>query len=238
MEVVKKALSHHTDDLIPLEKLVELLEHLNILTAIPTSRTDGTQERNFFMPCVLRSARSSELLVHLKTSDPPPLMLRYECGYVPVGVFPAMLTNLASQKLADWKMIDENLRKNKVSFYVGEDCNIVTLLSHSQYFEIVISRNEHFKAPVESVCAHVREVIQSTLSTVTSAMNYHFSMEYQFCFECPTHPGREHLCVLDKEGAKNMWCLQNLRKKVPVPLEARHKVWFAYKPGTKGMCHH
>ena len=233
-EEVKEALSRHTDDLIPLEKLVELLQRLNILTVILTSRADGTTERNFFMPCVLRSARASDLSVPLKPSDPAPLMLRYECGYVPMGVFPAMITNLASQRLEDWHMIVEDLRKNRVKFYVGDDCDTVTLLSHPWFLEIVISRNASSDAPVavESVCASVRRVIQSTLRTVTSSMNSPFSMQYQFGFECPTHPGRQHLCVLPKEGAKNMWCLLNRRKRIPVALQPCHKVWFAIAEST------
>ena len=233
-EEVKEALSRHTDDLIPLEKLVELLQRLNILTVILTSRADGTTERNFFMPCVLRSARASDLSVPLKPSDPAPLMLRYECGYVPMGVFPAMITNLVSQRQEDWQMIVEDLRKNRVKFYVGDDCDTVTLLSHPWFLEIVISRNASSDAPVavESVCASVRRVIQSTLRTVTSSMNSPFSMQYQFGFECPTHPGRQHLCVLPKEGAKNMWCLLNRRKRIPVALQPCHKVWFAIAEST------
>ena len=237
LEEAKEALSCHTDDLIPLEKLVELLQHLNILTVILTSRADGTTERNFFMPCVLRSARASDLSVPLKPSDPAPLMLHYECGYVPMGVFPAMITNLVSQRLEDWQIIHKDLRKNRVRFYVGEDYDIVSLLSHPWFIEIVISRNASSEAlvPVESVCASVRRVIQSTLHTVTSSMNYSFSMEYQFGFECPTHPGRQHLCVLRKVGDKNMLCL-NPKKHIPVAVQSRHKVWFA-TAGTCGICH-
>ena len=237
LEEVKEALSRHTDDLIPLEKLVELLQHLNILTVILTSRADGTTERNFFMPCVLRSARASDLSIPLKPSDPAPLMLRYECGYMPMGVFPAMITNLVSQRLEDWQMIHKDLRKNRVKFYVGDDCDTVTLFSHPWFLEIVISRNASSEAPVavESVCASVRRVIQSTLRTVTSSMNYSFSMQYQFGFECPTHPGRQHLCVLRKVGDKHMWCLQDSKNVLPVAVQSCHKMWFADITST-GMC--
>ena len=237
LEEVKEALSRHTDDLIPLEKLVELLQHLNILTVILTSRADGTTERNFFMPCVLRSARASDLSIPLKPSDPAPLMLRYECGYMPMGVFPAMITNLVSQRLEDWQMIHKDLRKNRVKFYVGDDCDTVTLLSHPWFLEIVISRNARSEAPVavESVCASVRRVIQSTLHTVTSSMNSPFSMQYQFGFECPTHPRRQHLCVLRKVGDKHMWCLQDSKNVLPVAVQSCHKMWFADITST-GMC--
>ena len=233
---VKKAMSGHSDDLIPPEKLVKLLEHRNILTVLPSTLTPGSQgkhshEPTLFMPSVLQCARASDLsvLTTNSDSDPAPLMLRYECGYTPVGVFPAMITNLVSQQLDDWEMIEEGLRKNKVQFHVGKDCDVITLIAHPQYFEIVISRSNRFQTPPESLCAHVRSVIEFVLETVSFRMNYHFDMRYKFGFECPAHPGREHLCVLSSVSARKMKCLQNVKCKQVIPLEERHRVWFAGK---------
>ena len=233
---VKRATSGHTDTLIPLEKLVELLEYLGILTVIPPTPSSGArcspQEPTYFMPCVLKSARTSELVIHsCGESDPAPLMLRYDCGYVPVGMFPSMITNLVSQKVGGWKMMEKDIRKNRVQFRVGEDCDTVTLISRPRYFEIAISRSKGFLTPTETLCSHVRRVIQSTLSTVTSRMNYHFSMGYKFGFECPTHRGREHLCVLAHEKARRMECLD---EQETYPLEPPHQVWFS-STGCEGM---
>ena len=228
---VVKATSGHTDALIPLDSLVKLLEYLGILTAIPpTPSADVDGEPTYFMPCVLKSARASELSVpSCSDSDPAPLILRYDCGYVPVGVFPSMITNLVSQQREGWKMIEEGLYKNRVQFHVGGDYDTVTLISHPRYFEIAVSRNASFHTPTESLCAHVRSTIESTLNTVTLHMNYHFSMGYKLGFECPTHPGREHFCVLADTSAWNMECLQNPRKRQPVLLADHPKlnVWFS-----------
>ena len=219
---VKRATSGHTDTLILLEKLVDLLEYLDILTLIPPAPSSGgssPQEPTYFMPCVLKSARASELMIHsCGESDPAPLMLCYDCGYVPVGMFPSMIANLVSQKVGGWKIMEKDIRKNRVQFRVGMDCDTVTL----------ISRSKGFKTPTETLCSHVRRVIQSTLSTVTSRMNYHFSMGYKFGFECPTHRGREHLCVLANEEAWRMECLD---EQETYPLE---EVWFS-STGCEGM---
>ena len=232
---VKRATSSHTDTLIPLEKLVELLEYLGILTVIPPTPSSGgcsPQEPTYFMPCVLKSARASELMIHsCSEPDPAPLMLRYDCGYVPVGMFPSMITNLVSQNVGGWKIMEKDIRKNRVQFRVGKDYDTVTLISRPRYFEIAISRSKGFLTPTESLCSHVRRVIQSTLSTVTSRMNYHFSMGYKFGFECPTHRGREHLCVLAHEKVRRMECLD---EQETYPLETSHQVWFS-SPGCEGM---
>ena len=99
---VKKATSEHTDNLIPLGKLVKLLESRNVLTVIPptsSSAAETRQEPVYFMPCVLRNAKPGELSIRASSSDsdPAPLMLRYNCGYVPVGVFPVMIASSLSK---------------------------------------------------------------------------------------------------------------------------------------------
>ena len=238
MKDMKEAL--YTDELIPLEKLVDLLEHLNILTTIVTFTSDGVKELKFFMPCMLLCATPTQLSISLKPSDPALLLIRYECGYVPMGMFPAMITNLVSQKLEDWDLIEEDLYKNRVAFRVGEYCDTITLLSFPKFLEIAISFNPSFKAPppaVESLCAHVRGVIQSTLHMVTTTRSYPFDMAYQFGFECPLHPGREHLCMVPKESTNVMHCLHYRRKRLPLALEYRHRVWFAdTTSSTAGEC--
>ena len=227
LQDVEKATLGYTDNLIPLEKLVQLLEYLGILTVIPPTSLEHSisQGPTYFMPCVLKSAKPSELMVQRNDSDPPPLMLRYDCSYVPVGIFSSMITSLVSQKLGGWRMIEKDIRKNRIQFRVGEDCDTVTLISRPRHLEIAISRSEGFQTPTESVCCHVRRVLQSTLSTVTSRMNYRFSMGYKFGFECPLHPGREHLCVLPHVQARRMECLQDEQK--TFPLLAPHQLWLS-----------
>jgi len=228
---LQTAMAGRADDLFTLQELVKLLEHLNILTPFQPSAQELPAGQDlplapeYFMPCVLQSARDSELAVPCKPSDPAPLMLRYECGFMPMGVFPSMIANLVGQNRDGWKIIDTVLWKNKIRFRVGEDCDIVTLISHPCYFEIAISRSDGFQTPTESLCSHVRGVIQSTLSTVTSCMHHKFSMEYRFGFECPTHPGREHLCILEKETASHMKCLK--KKALFFRLKPCQEVWFA-----------
>jgi hypothetical protein len=218
---VKDAVSEY----IPLKALVELLQYLGILTIIP-STSSVEEEPTYFMPCVLNKA--SELGVPI--SDPAPLLVCYDCGYVPIGVFPSLIINLVSQQeRLRWKMIEKDIYKNKVEFRVGDDYDIVTLISHPRYLEIVVHRSD------ASLCSDVRMVIQSTLKTATFRTNYHFSMPYKFGFECPSHPGREHLCICEKTPAKKMLCLKDLKNEQPVDLESRHKVWFSLSPSERKL---
>ena len=204
---VKKALSCHTDDdLIPLEKLVALLKDRNVLAEMSTSETigakaepDGTtgaQKVTYFMPCVLRSAKPDELITSINCHDwdPPPLLLRYNCGYFPTGVFPALIANLVSQQREDWQMTTEGIRKNMVQFYIGDNYDMVTLISHPRFLEVVVSRQASSQTSAESLCAFVRGIVQDTLDVVTSHLNYHFRMQYKLGFEC-SRESQENISV-------------------------------------------
>ena len=219
---------------IPQHKLFKLMQHLNMITmASPSLSDSSTKDPTYFMPCILNSARSMALSVPVAIDGkPPPLMLRYKCGYTPVGVFPAMITNLVSRHPElGWNMIKPStgLLKNKVEFRVGHDRSKVFLISHFHCFEIAISRSsseESHSQTTESLCFCVRKVITDTLEVVTSRMNYNFSMEYQYGFECPTHPGKKHLCVLHTNASTCMECI-HVPELSPIPLKHHHKMWFS-----------
>ena len=59
--------------------------------------------------------------------SPAPLFIHYKCGYVPIGVFPAMIASLAGQE--SLRMIEEDIKKNRVQFRFGSDYDTVTLVS-------------------------------------------------------------------------------------------------------------
>ena len=86
----------------------------------------------FIFPSVLPAHSSSRVQSCANTLH---ISLGHDCGYVPVGMFPSMIRNLVSQKPEGWKMIEKDIRKNRVQFRVGEDCD-----SHS-YLATSIFRN-------------------------------------------------------------------------------------------------
>ena len=206
--------------------IMKLLEHLNIITAI-SSPHSAARGPTYFMPCVLRSARKVHDPVP-NDGDPPPLILRYECGYTPMGVFPALITNLVSQ--SEWEIKKGELYKNRIQFHFlpESDCDTITLISHHRYFKVCISRRKRLcphEGTTEWLCCRIRKTISSTLETITSKMNYDFKMDYKYGFKCPrcTHP--ESFCMLRSETATCMHCLQDPAH--ILDLETHHKLWFA-----------
>ena len=244
---IRKAVQS-SDEYIPLSKLVKLLRHINIIASIQAETPDskGTadeEEHRFFMPAILQCAPASQLVKPAITAHSPgtpsSLMISYRCGYVPIGVFCAAVANLVSRgtKLEPrWRLMENIVHKNKVSFKVGKDYDKVTLISHPSYYEIRIVRPclkiqpnpVEPKIPTPLLCAQVCASIKSTLELVTSRMNYPFQMGYNLAFECPIHPGEGHLCIVDEDDndPRIMQCLKEPKDPELVALQPEHLLWF------------
>ena len=222
-------------DLIPPLKLVALLEFLHIIGRVVISHSsDKSYDRDievvYIMPCVLRNAKKNVLdAVYNDTSRPhsiAPLMVHYKCGFVPIGVFPAMVASLIGN--TSFRQVEKGMMKNLVQFHYGPLHTLVTFISHPKFYGIIISQLPVVKCEPHKVCVEIRKEVESTFEKVSSCMNYGYFMDYQFAFECPSHPGREHMCVVDgQESAPSlMLCLQDLTKKSPEKMSSCHNVWF------------
>ena len=235
LEDIRGATSKVSGDYIPLNQLVKLLEHLNIIAPIFQDNSHPSQTKaiqsskvTYFMPCVLQNASCEELTIYSNCNPnlPASLMIRYKCGFVPLGIFPAIIAHLVGH--SPLKLIEHDIKKNCIQFRYGTDHDMVTLIYRTKYIEIHIEREHTIETPTHEVCRAVREIIESTLKAVSSRMNYAFSLRYQLSFECPTHPGEDHLCVVDSTEIipHKMNCLKNGKNPQLVDMLDQHLVWF------------
>ena len=220
-----------TDDLIPPRKLVALLVFLHIISQIFSSDASSTEEEAvYIMPCVLESTSSEELdLYHkeaCKACLAAPLMVRYTCGFTPIGIFPAMIACLVSNKL--FFFIKEGVKKNMVQFRFGSKGSLVSFISRPRYFEVIISCMLPFRSFFHKECMALRVEVENTLEEASSRMNYSCYKDYQFSFQCPSHVGGDHLCVINREDTlpEVMWCILNRDNPQPVLMQSQHQVWY------------
>ena len=220
-------------DIIPPEKLVALLEFLHMVAPIPpiqdsVSSTDEEQERVYLMPCVLHTASKEKLDAALtdqsRSECVAPLMIRYKCGFVPLGIFPALIASLIGNKAFD--LVKRDMMKNKIQFYFGT--LQITFLCYPKFYAIVISELPIVEHELHEKCVALRKAVAASLEQVNSHMNYGFFLDYQLAFECPSHLGREHLCVVEGalENVRILKCLQDSNDKKPVKMDYAHNVWF------------
>ena len=105
------------------------------------------------MPCVLRNAKMNVLdAVYNDTSHPhsiAPLMVRYKCGFVPTGVFPAMVASLIGN--TSFRQVERGMMKNLVQFHYGPLHSLVTFISHPKFYGIIISQHPVVKCEPHKV---------------------------------------------------------------------------------------
>ena len=121
-------------DYIPIHKLVALLEFLHILARISDHQHDqipllssfSEEEVTYIMPCVLNTATREELdSISNKPHEVLPIMVRFKCGFVPIGIFPAMIASLISNKL--FFLIEEGILKNCRSISLWSSLYIINI---------------------------------------------------------------------------------------------------------------
>ena len=210
------------DSLIPRNLLVQLLEHLNIITSAPPALSPTGIKNPYLMPCLLRCSRQGFDVPPGENSEP--LKLRFKCGFTPVGVFPAMITKLVGD--SKWEILPEQDRifKNRVRFRVGR--NIIYLMSHLRYFEVVIL--EQCSQETELFYS-ILEVLEDTLKKVTINTNHDVFGGHQYAFWCTkcVDCDKHHLAVV-KEATSPSTFLECCRDKaVTDDLNPSQKVWFS-----------
>ena len=233
--------SEVSGDLIPPRKLVALLEYLHIIAKIltpqqPSSMTSSNNEASneevvYIMPCVLNNATREELDSKKQPHEVSPIMVRFKCGFVPIGVFPALVACLISNK--SFTLIQEGIFKDVVQFRYGTQHTLLTFICRSMYLEVIISEfvSDNAEPPEPHMeCAAIKSEIESSFNTISHHVNYGSLTDYQFAFECSLHTenSREHLCVVEKTETmpKFMFCLLSYLDPKPIPLPSEHKVWF------------
>ena len=154
--------------LIPWDKLVKFLEHSDLLSLI-TTKKQGRKEVMCFIPAILKCASQDELRKSpsSEASIPSPIKITFETGYVPIGVFCAMVSRLVSKGSTRegvlgmrWELMESGVKRNLVSFRVGTAKNEVTLIAHVHCYEIRVKPH----------CSDIHDLCSYTLSSVLLVM--------------------------------------------------------------------
>ncbi len=235
MTDLKTATADISGDLIPPEQLVALLAYLHLIAEIVSVESSDTnslleEKKEYIMPCVLENTSAKELdLFHNESCIScivEPLLMYFSSGFTPMGLFPAAMACLVSNK--SFTFIGEGVKKNMVHFLYGTIKVHVSFVSKSKYFEVVVSCDPTFQDSIHHECISLKQEIEDTLKEASSRMNYNSYMDYQFAFDCRSHEGENHLGVVDGADTipKVMTCLFNPDYPQAVVLTNRHLIWY------------
>ena len=215
------------DQLIPIEKLLMLLEHSHLLAKITTVEEDHTTEEvemMYFIPAILKCASREELTKPPPTGidTPSPIMITFKPQYVPTGIFCAMISDLVSKGKGilgmTWKLAtDTSVKRNLVSFHIDESAkHFVTLIAHVNFYEIRIVRRDR-KYTMHELCSYVL----STLLLVMKDISPLLTPIIAFGCYCGKHEDGSHLCLLTPGVYPCFKCSDS-----EIPLSLYQECWF------------
>ena len=218
----KKRKSHLTP-----RQLIDLLEHLGILAEIRVEEQPSSQEEStkYIIPAVLKNASEDELSPDSSHKHSYSIMVHFDCGFVPYGVFCFVIARLISSQdtlALSWKLRkDLPIRKNRVVFLVDGRFDIV-LVSQPQYLEIQLGQHDdsHKKAmTIADVCPIVRAQIVQTLNNIIMEMKYKLSIfssesemqPFSMAFPCSKKGHSSHLMKIIEEKGQTPYaqCLKD-----------------------------
>ena len=225
-----RELSKRKGDPLTPKRLVALLKYLHIVAGPLKTKVGRSTKISYFMSCALKPA-DIESEHRNETSTPAPLLIWFECGYIPVGVYCCLvvyLLSLSEYTEFKWRLDNPPHYRNKICFTVNKQCDRVTILSRATYIEVWVDQTPELKAvPLKTLCQHVHSILNQGINAVTKTLHYSYNSRHYFGFPCcsssssclPPHPA---MCE-DKEPVVARCVLKTCETMV---LKDNHSIWF------------
>ena len=224
---VEQIFKNQSELQINCDVFLALLEHLNILGPVHVPDPKFS-DYDYFLPCALVHAPEP-----LSSEDQlDPLLVLFKGGFVPKGVFSALLVYLLREKKWVIQLLNHKPRlyRNQAYFYTdssGINCPI-SLKATAECFAVYVESKQASSSSQHKIC----QILEIGISNVCKHLRYDDSFcTHQFGFYC-AHPdcaGKDkHIAKVDSTK-KNMTC--DLTKRTyPVNKDREH--WFITKePG-------
>lgn len=130
-------------------------------------------------------------------------------------------------------LADEGVKKNLIKFTYGNKGDVVVFISTTKYYQIIIIPRTTCKISNDTshICMKVRKEVESILEILKEDCGFLVCNvetncgRYQWAFDCPSHPGEDHLCVVEI-GDKNPLTMKCQKTKMWVDMEEKHSAWF------------
>lgn len=181
----------------------------------------------YYMPSALQTV--AELKIHKNLSPPGPLLIRFECGFCPVGLFFFLIVELLKCSDLRWRWCDDETQySNMVAMTVGKQLDIVRLIDKSTFYEIwmepdsemggIGSESEIDNEPYHKRCLKVKECINESLLTVKKTLNYEQFTGHKFAFFCPRKRCKNrsnNIAVEESSGELKCLACKKLLTRVP-----------------------
>ena len=238
---------------LSLHQLLKLLSHLCI--AVPLDVEEYQPETMYFMPCLLSSTKSDPLQP-ARESLVSELLIVFDCGYCPKGLFTFLAATLAAKSTQPaakytWVLNQKRLYKNQVSFHIsekdlgllctytayiyqcweeGQSQSVLKIFLEKLHPHLNLCAQRDFRC-LAGVCKEICHSVQCGIVSSLQKFNCIQDFRIGFYSTCDTN-SKKHIGIIPA-------CIQHsLESGVPedmicldcqnvvCPLKDEHKVWF------------
>ena len=177
--VLKRIGTQRSSSLLTNEHIIELLKHFKILTEFHSDETNA-----YFMPCLLQPDNLSDFSHEaLQTLCPPPLLVRFDGNYIPLGMFSALVVKLSQ---SSWEPDQDSRYRNHIIFHT-DGVFPVELRVHSAFLEFHIRIADYSEENPEEVHQFCMEVCNTVVETIKSVLDFYEhtkKTKFQLGFYC------------------------------------------------------
>ena len=185
----------------------------------------------YFMPCLLEPAKPDPIYKSYKELDTqtsiPSLLIHFKGGYVPVGVFSALVVTLADT----WELDEERFR-NSVQFLTGNFA--IKLVVYFSFIEIRVPGPVEISEDLHEHCLEFKHKIESSLKTLPEEIGLIHS-NFGLGYFCPGSKDKDielHACL--RKNNNTMRCSQSPKCcEQPYDIPNGNKIWFDDWPGLE-----
>ncbi len=190
----------------------------------------------YFVPCALQPEEVERLTRGPPSaSHPAPLLFTFSTGFTPMGVFHVLVVYLSSPEAASLQWVlciaGKAQYRNKVTFFVGDDLDEVTLIERPQVIEVWIDREDDATETdcchsLPAVCQEVRLTLDAALTHVKSSKKSILRVRHQaavYCERAQCDPAPHYALPRGNGPPKNAMCSFS---NYPCRLGPYQRIWF------------
>ena len=207
-------------------KLIHLLVYLHIAACVSPPKS---KPQVYFMPSVLRS-HGVELSRHSELLLPHPLLIYFDYGFCPVGMFGFFIVELL--KCSGWQLCNSGTQySNMILMRFGKAVDKVQLIEKSTFYEVRMEPDPDTHStsliPYRERCFQVKNCINKSLEAVRENLKYDLKLTaHKFAFFCPRmecQKRRNNIAVEEIMHSRELNCLAC---KNPTPVPDTCKYWY------------
>ena len=198
MELVDYVFSPLIQQGVNKEDILDMMEQFGLIAKYSPSPADV----QYFVPCQLSSSPEELCKMEPSSTDPCPLYLHFQEGFVPHGLFTRLVSKSVAWCGANGSSQPPKLYQNGAWFILEERViHDMIMICKKKFIKILLRQRIKKNVVAVSnstlveVARSVRLFMESTLEKMSQEFPYLSRMQHEFCVECPYCQQSGRKCV-------------------------------------------